>query len=87
MNLTKSFLFVNLPAFRDSHDDHMMGQGDGVVVELEQVCVGEDDGEHVLERLGKEIRVERNSSKGTAVQTVAEILDKFGNSLYMEPEF
>ena len=38
-------------AFREPHDDHVMGQEVSVVVELEQVGVGEGDGEHELERL------------------------------------
>ena len=37
-------------AFEEPHDNHVMGQGDGVVVELEGVGVGKGDGEnrHVL---------------------------------------
>ena len=37
-------------AFKEPHDNHVMGQRDGVVVELEGVGVGKGDGEnrHVL---------------------------------------
>ena len=40
--------------------------------------------------LGREMRVERNSSMGMAMWTVADILDRFsntsGSSLYIEPD-
>ena len=84
MNEFDKVLPVDQPALEEQHNN-IVGQGDGVVVELEGVGVGKGDGEYREKILCIEsfntfeidMRMERNSRTGIVMWTVEDILDRF----------